>query len=122
MEHHEPSFLADPRLWVAVAFTVFFLIFGRKLFGALLGMLDKRAADIRAELDEAARLRREAEAMLNDATAQREAALRDAQAMLEHAKDEAARVAEAARAEAAAAAKRRERRRWTGLPPRRRRP
>jgi F-type H+-transporting ATPase subunit b len=109
MEHHAPSFFADPRLWVAVAFTAFFLIFGRKLFGPLLGILDKRAADIRAELDEAARLRREAEAMLADAKAQRETALRDAETMLSQARSEAVRVAETARTDAAAAATRRER-------------
>ncbi len=30
MEHH-PSFFADPRLWVGIAFFLFFAIFGRKL-------------------------------------------------------------------------------------------
>lgn len=103
------SLFSDPRFWVAVAFTLFFLIFGKRVVQVVIGMLDKRAADIRAELEEASRLRREAEAMLKDATAQREAALRDAQAMLEHAKAEAAQVAETARADAQAAATRRER-------------
>jgi F-type H+-transporting ATPase subunit b len=108
MEHHE-SLFADPRTWVGIAFVIFFLIFGRKAWVAITGMLDKRARDIQAELDEASRLRREAEVMLRDATAQREQAMKDAHAMLEHARAEAAQVAESARAEAAAAATRRER-------------
>ena len=108
MEHHE-TFFGNPRTWIGLAFVVFYLIFGRKLWAAVAGMLDKRATNIRAELDEAARLRTEAEAMLRDATAQREQALRDAQAMLEHAKAEAVQVGETARADAAEAAKRRER-------------
>jgi F-type H+-transporting ATPase subunit b len=108
MEHHE-SLFADPRAWVGVAFVIFFLIFGKKLWGVIAGMLDGHAAAIRAELDEAARLRQEAEAMLADARVQREAALRAAEDMMTRARDEAARVASAARDEAAASAVRRER-------------
>lgn len=109
MEHHHDSLFADPRFWVGVAFVVFFVIFGRKAWGILTAILDKRGLQIRAELDEAARLRREAEALLVDAKAQRETALREAESMLAHARKEAARVGEAARDEAAAAATRRER-------------
>jgi len=109
MEQHHESLLADPRTWVGIAFVIFFLIFGRKAWAAITSMLDKRARDIQAELDEASRLRREAEVMLRDATAQREQALKDAQSMLEHARAEAALVAETARTDAAAAATRRER-------------
>jgi len=107
MEHHE-SLWADPRFWVGIAFFIFFAIFGRKIFGGLLAQLDKRALAIRHELDEASRLRQEAEAMLAEATAQREAAMHDAQAMLEQAHTEAGGVGEAARADAASAATRRE--------------
>lgn len=109
MEHHHDSLFGDPRTWVGVAFIIFFVIFGRKIWVAVTGILDKRAVTIRAELDEAARLRREAEAMLADATRQREEALRAAETMLARAHEEAVRVADAARAESAAAATRRER-------------
>lgn len=109
MEHHHDSLFGDPRTWVGVAFVIFFVIFGRKMWVVLTGILDNRAITIRAELDEAARLRREAEAMLADATRQREDALRDAETMLNRAHEEAARVAEVARSEAATAATRRER-------------
>lgn len=109
MEHHHDSLFADPRFWVGVAFVIFFVIFGRKAWGIITAILDKRGLQIRAELDEAARLRREAEALLVDARTQREVALRDAETMLAQARVEAARVGEAARDETAAAATRRER-------------
>jgi len=107
MEHHA-SLWADPRFWVGVAFFLFFAIFGRKLFGSLMAVLDKRGLAIKHELEEASRLRQEAEAMLADAAAKREIAMQDAKVMLEHARTEAQRLGEAARAEAASAATRRE--------------
>lgn len=108
MEHHE-SFFGDPRVWIAIAFLIFFVIFGRKIGTAVNGLLDGRALAIRAELDGAARLRREAEAMLREATLQREAARTEAEAMLARARDEAVQVGENARAAAVTSAARRER-------------
>ncbi|MDQ2763976.1 MAG: F0F1 ATP synthase subunit B, partial [Pseudomonadota bacterium] len=108
MEHHE-TFFGNPRTWIGLAFFIFYAIFGRRLWAAVTGLLDKRAATIRAELDEAARLRTEAEALLRDAQSQREQAAKDAQAMLDNARIEAGNVAEAARKDAADTAKRRER-------------
>ena len=107
MEHHE-SFFENPRSWVAIAFVIFFALFGKKIWAALTALLDKHSAAVRAELDEAARLRAEAQAMLNDARTQREAALTDAKALLESAKAEAVRVAEQAHSDAEAAGRRRE--------------
>ncbi|MDA8252775.1 MAG: F0F1 ATP synthase subunit B [Rhodospirillales bacterium] len=106
---HEESFFANPRTWVAIAFIVFFVVFGRKLWQPLAGLLDKHAQGVRAELAEAQRLRQEAEAMLQDARARREAALAEARALLERAQQEAVRVAQEAAADAEAAAHRRER-------------
>lgn len=108
MEHSVP-FFAEPRTWVAIAFVVFFVIFGRKLWTSMAAALDNRAMAIRAELEEAARLRAEAEALLQSAKARREAALREAQDILARAREEAARAAEQARADAEAALRRRER-------------
>jgi F-type H+-transporting ATPase subunit b len=106
--HHEESFFADPAHWVVIAFFIFFALFGKKLWGAVAGMLDARAVSIKAELEEAARLKREAEAMLRDAEKVRNDALSDAKALIEGAKAEAARVSAAAHAEAEHATKRRE--------------
>lgn len=106
--HHEESFFADPRNWVVLAFILFFVLFGKKIWGAIAGMLDARAVSVKAELEEASRLRREAESMLREAEKQRADALTDAKALIEGAKAEAARVTAAAAAEAEASAKRRE--------------
>ena len=101
--------LHEPRFWYLVAFVLFFSVFGRRLWRPLVAMLDARAATVRLELDEAARLRREAEAMLAEARQEREAAMAEAERMVGHARAEAVRIAEAARAEAEASAARRER-------------
>lgn len=95
--------------WVAVAFVIFFVLFGRMMWRALAGMLDARAEAIRQELEQAARLRQEAQEMLRDAQARREAALAEAKRLLESAQAEAARLAVATQAEAEAAVRRRER-------------
>ena len=106
--HHDESLWADPRFWVGLAFSLFFAVFGRKLVSAVLGILDKRSLAIKQELEEATRLRQEAEAMLADANTKRQAALQDAQAMLDNARLEAQRVGEAARVDASNSATRRE--------------
>jgi F-type H+-transporting ATPase subunit b len=106
--HSEPGFFAEPRNWVVIAFFLFFILFGKKLWGALAGLLDARAVAVKAELEEASRLRREAESMLRDAEKQRTDALAEAKALIEGARAEAARLSAAAAAEAEASAKRRE--------------
>lgn len=103
------NLFATPEMWVALSFTIFFALFGRKLFDTLFAMLDKRGAAIQAELDEASRLRREADAMLQAATTRLSDATRDSALLLEQARAEAARLAETARADAATSAARRER-------------
>ncbi len=106
--HEELGFFSEPSHWVVLAFFLFFIIFGKKLWEAVAGMLDARAASVRAEINEAARLKTEAEAMLKDAEAMRAKAVVDAKTLIDGAAAEAIRVAEATRAEAEASAKRRE--------------
>jgi len=107
MHHHDVGFFANPVNWVLISFVLFFVIFGGKMWGALAGMLDDRTATVKAELEEAAKLRREAEAMLREAEAKRAEALADAKALIDGARAEAQRVTAAATAEAEASAKRR---------------
>ena len=102
------STLHNPEFWVLIAFLIFFGLFGQRLWAAIAGMLDGRAAAVRAELDEAATLRAEAERMLRDAQAEREAALQEAKELLERSHAEAARVTREAQAEAETAGRRRE--------------
>jgi F-type H+-transporting ATPase subunit b len=103
------SLFHNPEFWVLVSFLIFFVLFGRRLWGTIAGLLDARAATVRAELDEAAKLRAEAERMLREAQAAREAALAEARDVMDRSRTEAARVMQEAHAEAEAAGKRRER-------------
>ena len=106
-EHH--GFFADPRLWVAVAFVIFFVVFGRTIRKAAMAALDRRAATVRAELAEASRLRQEAEVLLANAKLQRDAAMAGAERLLYDAKVEADQVTARAAEETRASASRRER-------------
>ena len=108
MHHYEHVWL-NPKFWVAVSFVIFILLVGRMGWAILTKALDARAGKIRSDLDEAARLRAEAEALLVQAEKDRVAALKEAEELLARARAEAGRVAEAAAAEAEATAKRRER-------------
>ncbi len=101
------GFFSDPETWVSIAFLIFFLLFGAKLWRALTATLDRRASMIGAELDEASRLRTEAEAFLSDAAQRRDAALAEAEQLLQTAQAEASRLTKDARLAAEAAAERR---------------
>ena len=106
--NHEAGVLGEPRNWVVLAFILFFVLFGRRLWIPLANILDARAASVKAELEEAARLRREAETMLRDAEKARVLASAEAKTLIERARVEASRVAAAAAAEAETSARRRE--------------
>ncbi len=54
----------DENLWVALSFVVFVALVWKKASGALSSMLDGRTAEIKKNLDEARRLRDEAQAEL----------------------------------------------------------
>ncbi|MBI1684557.1 F0F1 ATP synthase subunit B [Caulobacter hibisci] len=95
MEHESLFSFSNPEFWVLVALVVFFglLVVLKVLPGALFGALDGYAAKIQAELDEAQKLREEAQALLAEVKAQREESERQASAMLEAAKSDAIRLA-----------------------------
>jgi len=95
--------------WVFVAIIVFAVFAGRKILDAINGMLDARTQSVRDALDEAARLKAEAEAMLEAAKAAQAQAIQDAKDILETAQAGAARMAAELAADAKTAAKWRER-------------
>ena len=101
-------FFAEPETYVLIAFVLFFAVLWRRMWEPLRDMLDARANAVGAELDEAARLRREAEAMLSDAQKRRDAAIEESRRLIEGAKAEAERIARASAEEAQHAARRRE--------------
>jgi F-type H+-transporting ATPase subunit b len=91
--------MLEPEDWVAIAFLIFigglvYLGVHRKLTAAL----DQRQARIKAELDEARRLRDEAQALLADYQGKQHEAERDAEAIIASAKAEADRLAAEAKA------------------------
>lgn len=86
------SVFESPETWVAVAFVLFILLAGRAIWRALAKMLDARAARIKAELDEAQRLREEAEALLAEYQRKQREAKGEAEAIVAQARDEATRL------------------------------
>lgn len=74
--------LHEPRFWSSLAFVLFFVIFGRKLWAVITSKLDERADEIRKNLDEATRLRREAEQMLEDSKRDLKHAQEEAQQLI----------------------------------------
>lgn len=80
---------ADPEFWVLIAAIIFVALVWKPAGRALGGMLDARANRIAAELEEAHRLRAEAEALLAEYQQKQREAQGDAQAIVAHAKEEA---------------------------------
>jgi F-type H+-transporting ATPase subunit b len=86
--------LYDPEFWVAVAFVIFLGVLWRAgAFKAILAALDARSERIGQELEEARRLREEAEKLVAEYRNKRGEAEAEAAAIVAHAKTEAAELA-----------------------------
>ena len=89
----------EAEFWVAVAFVLFFAVliyFG--VHKTIAATLDKRSARIQSELEEAARLKAEAKALLAEYKQKTANAEKEAAAIIEGAKDDAERLAAEAHA------------------------
>ncbi len=84
---------ADPEFWVLVAAVIFAAGIWKPARKALLGSLDERAARIRAELEEAKKLREEAEQLLAQYQQREREAAAEAEAIVARARAEAERIA-----------------------------
>jgi F-type H+-transporting ATPase subunit b len=85
--------------WVAIAFVILLIAFG--YFGvhrALFTALDHRRDRIKNELDDARKLREEAEKLVAEYRARRDSAVREAEEIVTGAKAEAERIASEAKA------------------------
>jgi F-type H+-transporting ATPase subunit b len=90
----------DSTFWVAVALVVFLVVIVYLgIPGMVAKMLDARADGIRTELDQARKLRQEAEATLKQYEAKRIEAEQQAQSIVANAKAEAERIASEANAQ-----------------------
>ncbi|MHC2583114.1 F0F1 ATP synthase subunit B family protein [Bradyrhizobium diazoefficiens] len=89
----------DPETWVAIAFVILMVVFGYLgVFKSAMTALDHRAARIKAELDDATRLKQEAAKVLADYKARSAMAEREAADIIANAKVEAERIATEAKA------------------------
>ncbi|WP_024510092.1 ATP F0F1 synthase subunit B [Bradyrhizobium sp. ARR65] len=90
---------SDPEFWVAVAFVILMGLFAYAgVHKTVLKALDHRGERIKAELDDARRLKEEAAKVLADYKARRASAEREAQDIVAGAKAEAERIAAEAKA------------------------
>ncbi len=98
----------SPEFWVFIAFVIFVALVWKRASVAIGTMLDGRAERIRSELDEAERLHKDAQALLNGYQRRLADAQKDAEAFLAHAREEAARLRAQAGTDLEASLKRRE--------------
>jgi F-type H+-transporting ATPase subunit b len=88
-----PQLLHQPEFWVLVAAIIFVIVVWKPAGRAIGGGLDERAARIRGDLDEARRLREEAEQLVAEYRSKQQQATAEAEAIVAHAKAEAERIA-----------------------------
>lgn len=99
----------DETAWVAVAFLLFVgLLVYLKVPGLMTKGLDDRAAKIRSDLEEAARLRTEAQKLFAEYQEKQKNAMKEAAEIVAHAQDEAKRLAAQAEADLKASIARRQ--------------
>jgi F-type H+-transporting ATPase subunit b len=90
--------LQDAHLWEAIGLIIFLaLLVYLKVPGMALAALDSRGTKIQAQLDEATRLREEAERLLAEIKTQREASEHQAASIVAMAQEEAVRMGEEAK-------------------------
>lgn len=86
--HGEPWY-ADPTFWVAASFAIFMALFLKYLLPKITSGLDSRASAIREQLEQAEKLRAEAEALLATYKKQEKEAAKQAKALVATAEKDA---------------------------------
>lgn len=98
----------DPTFWETISFLLFVALVYRPIAKMLPKTLDDRAAKIKAEIEEAEKLRAEAQDLLAEYQRKQREVAAEAETIVRHARDEANRMAEEGKARLEAALKRRE--------------
>jgi F-type H+-transporting ATPase subunit b len=89
----------EPETWVAIAFVILLVLFAYLgIHKTVLTALDHRGERIKAELDDARRLKEEAAKLLGEYQTRRASAEREAEEIIANAKAEAERIATEAKA------------------------
>lgn len=101
------ALLYSAEFWVLIAFLILVGALFKKVSAVLTGGLDARAARIKAQLDEAEKLREDAQSLLAEYQRKHRAASREAEAILAQAKSESQRMREQAQADLEQALERR---------------
>ncbi len=91
--------LHSPETWVALAFVLVVLLLAKPVFRGIAAALDTRGEKIRARIEEAERLRAEAQETLAAYQKKQRDAMKEAEAIVAHAKAESQRFAAKAAAE-----------------------
>lgn len=94
--------------WVALSFAIFVIVMFKPMKRMMTGALDQRIAQIREEVEEAQRLRKEAQAALASYQRRQREAHQEAENIIAHAREEAERTTARAKAELDEAIGRRE--------------
>jgi F-type H+-transporting ATPase subunit b len=81
------SILTNPELWVVVGFIIFLVIVGPKVWKMIVTGLDQRSIRIKGQLDEAQKLRDEAQALLNEYQRRQKEATQEAASIVAAAKE-----------------------------------
>ena len=85
------AILENPHTWVYLGFVLFAVLAGPKLWKALAQMLDRRSLKIKSDLDEAQKLKDEAQALLAEYQRKQRDAMREAEEIISNAKSLAQR-------------------------------
>jgi F-type H+-transporting ATPase subunit b len=105
---HAGPFFMEAHFWVDVAFLLVVALAWKPVSRAIGAALDARAAKIKARLDEAHKLREDAQELLATYQRKQRDAMKEAEDIIAHAKNEAERLAVQAAKDLEASIKRRE--------------
>ncbi|WP_425545060.1 F0F1 ATP synthase subunit B [Caenispirillum bisanense] len=89
---HAAPIYATAEFWVAASFLLVILAFAKPVLRAITAGLDTRADQIRTKLEEARKLREDAQALLAEYQRKQRDALSEAEDIIAHAKEEAERI------------------------------
>lgn len=106
--HHAGPFYLQPEFWVAAAFILVAAGIFRPVTRGIAAALDMRAEKIRLKIEEAEKLKEEAQRLLDSYRRKQQEAMKEAEDIIAHAKAEAQRLGEQAAKDLAEALKRRE--------------
>ena len=108
-ENGHGSFFEDPHFWVLIAFVLTIALAGKAVYQKISKALDERSEDIRSDIEEAARLREEAQDLLASYERKQRDAAEEAKTIADRAKSEAKYLSEKAEKDLDAMVERRQR-------------